>query len=352
MAYVLYGLVNIDYYDKSTNQRVLSARTYTNGGIEVASNEIDIRGGLGNQLISKVFTDGNFTVNATDALFDFNYIKFVTGAIPSVGGTMIIEPETVTVTVANQITVTGNPVEWNGELCGWYSRVGEGISATWNKITFIGKTANVPGLAIGDKVCVQYNTQDNTIRTITVPSTIIPQELYLVMRAGLFNAGQTKGTFTPSSKAGDLIIEVPRFIFNPNTTFSFDNGGAATTDLSGSALVSYDTTTCDQKGTYAYIKEFITGRTVTDGLIGLAIDGGNELDVTTTTTITPSVIGVYSGGITGVMNPSDLTYTSKDTATFTVSNAGVVTGVAAGTAILEIIATGTSIETFGNVTVT
>ena len=110
MGLVLYGLVDAEYRSKTDNSLILSARTYLKGGIEVSASELNIKGGLNNKLLARLFTDGMFAVNAEDALFDFNYVRMAVGSLPTIGGDMIIEPETITITAPNTITVTQTQV--------------------------------------------------------------------------------------------------------------------------------------------------------------------------------------------------------------------------------------------------
>ena len=326
MGYVLYGLAEVQYLDRATKERMVTAVSEINGGIEIATTELDIKGGLNNKLIAKLFTDGVLTVNASDALFDFNYMKMVTGGDIEVGGSVIDDPEVVTVSVANTITVANTPVEWNGEICGWYS---VGDENEWHKTTFIGKNATISGLSVGDTVCVQYNQakNDGTLRQFKVPSSIVPDQITVIMKAGLFSSGTDD--MSSASKVGDLIIEVPRFVFNGSTSLSFDNTGASTTDLSGSALVNYETSGCDKTGYYAIIKEFIPSRSLEDGLMALAVDGSDiQLDISETTAL--KVIGLYNGGATGVITNDNLTLVSSDISIATVSASGEIEAIGEG----------------------
>lgn len=329
--YILHGLVDLLYFNRTTKDLMLTSKTAINGGIEVTTTEVDVKGGMGHKLIGRVFTDGMFNVNASDALFDFNYMKMALGGEVKIGGDMICSPEQVTITKANEITVTGTPVAWDGQYVGWYTKAGEDFA---NKITFNGKIAVANGLNIGDVVCVRYRTNDATLRQFIVPSTIIPDEVTLIMRAGLFSAGTKE--FTASSKVGDVIIEVPRFIFSGSTTLSFDNTGASTTDLSGSALVNYDSTaSCDENGYYAILKEVIPSRKKTDGLKALAVNhNGTSVKVGEKTTL--DVIGIYENNRTGRVPNADLTFTSTDPTTASVVASGEVTGVKVGKTDIQI----------------
>lgn len=325
--YISHGLTRLEYYDIVTNQRIVTATAMINGGLEIASSEIDIKGGEGNKLYGRVFTDGMLNLNGSDALFDFKYMEMVTGGQTTVGGFKISDPEQVTITKPNEITVEGTPSKWHGgEICGWYRKANED---NWHKITFVGKTATVSGLAKDEVVCVQYNKYEGSLKEFIVPATIVPKQVRVVMTTGLYSAGTD--TFLDSSKVGTLTIEIPRFIFSGSTTFNFDNTGASNTDLSGSALVSYDgDASCSASGYYAVIKEFIRGKNPNEGLIALGVKG-NGVTVGVGDTAKLDVRGIFDDGLTKKMPSSDLTFTSAQVSTAEVDNDGVVTGVSAGT---------------------
>ena len=74
-------------------------------------------------------------------------------------------------------------------------------------------------------------------------------------------------------------------------------------------------------------------------------------------TETLSIVGFYDDGKHTTALNSNLTFTSGTTATATVSNAGVITAVAAGTSQIKVVATATSdwtnpVECYAQVTVT
>ena len=103
----------------------------------------------------------------------------------------------------------------------------------------------------------------------------------------------------------------------------------------------------------------IFGTSWIDGLKTLAIEGADvRLSTTGTTSTTLSVVGLYNDGSTTNALASNLTFSvvggGSDIAT--VTNAGVVTAVGAGTATISVVATATAtlsdpIECYASVTV-
>ena len=123
-----------------------------------------------------------------------------------------ISRESVEITVENQITIQGTPVKFgDAGTVGWYTIEGKD---EWTMITFVDKTATVPNLKTGTKVCVEYNAVDDGIKQFTVPAAIIPSEVHMYMTYPLFAGGTNVQTISTSSQVGELIIDVPRFQFS------------------------------------------------------------------------------------------------------------------------------------------
>lgn len=271
----------------------------------------------------------------TDALFNLQYLALNVGGNITIGGSSLVT-ESVTTTVANQITIAGTPVAFGtAGTVGFYTIEGQ---EDYKFISFVGKTANVSNLPIGSKVCVTYNTNDDAMQTFTVPSAIIPSEVHLEMTYPLFAGGITNQTLSTSSQVGELIVDIPRFQLSGSTTLSMTASGVSNSSLSGQALASYTTANCSDMGMYGTVKMKIYGKNWSEDLESMAVDGA-EISMNTGEKLTLKVVGVFSGGITGVLNNSNLTFTSGTQATATVSNVGEVEAKQAGTTIIEITAT-------------
>ena len=284
----------------------------------------------------------------TDALFNLQYLALNVGGNITIGGSSLVT-ESVTITVVNQITITGTPVAFGtAGTVGFYTIEGQ---EDYKSISFVGKTANVSNLPIGSKVCVTYNTNDDAMQTFTVPSAIIPSEIHLEMTYPLFAGGITNQTLSTSSQVGELIVDIPRFQLSGSTTLSMTASGVSNSSLSGQALASYTTANCSDMGMYGTVKMKIYGKNWSEDLESMAVDGA-EISMNTGEKLTLKVVGIFSGGITGVLNNSNLTFTSGTQATATVSNVGEVEAKQDGTTIIEITATDKhDIKAYAEVTV-
>lgn len=286
----------------------------------------------------RYFHDSLLESNITDALFDMTYIALNVGGEITVGGDSLVT-ESVTTTTANEVTVTGTPVAFgNAGTIGWMTVEGED---NWQPITFTGKTAEVSGLASGTNVCVRYNAYDDAMKQFIIPSNVIPSEIHVVMTYPLFAATTDVQSLSTSSKVGELIVDIPRFQFNGSVELSLTSSGAATSNLSGSALAVNDTINCSDMGRYGTVKLRTFGGNWYDNLIAMAVDGA-EMSMKTGDTKTLKVVGIFQDKgttLTGVLNNANLTFTSSSSSVATASTAGVVTAAGTGTATIEIVAT-------------
>lgn len=348
--YVLAGVGTIRAFTQSSTlpELIFTSKTLQENSISIEVSSEDVRGGLSNPLLSRYFHDSLMSATITDALFNLQYLALNVGGNITIGGSSLVT-ESVTTTVVNQITITGTPVAFGtAGTIGFYTIEGQ---EDYKSISFAGKTANVFNLPIGSKVCVTYNTNDDAMQTFTVPSAIIPSEVHLEMTYPLFAGGITNQTLSTSSQVGELIVDIPRFQLSGSTTLSMTASGVSNSSLSGQALASYTTANCSDMGMYGTVKMKIYGKNWSEDLESMAVDGA-EISMNTDEKLTLKVVGIFSGGITGVLNNSNLTFTSGTQAIATVSNVGEVEAKQAGTTIIEITATDKSdIKAYAEVTV-
>ena len=347
--YILAGVGTIEAFTQSSTQptKIFTSKTLQESGISISVTAEDIRGGLSNPLLGRYFHDSILEANITDALFNLQYLALNVGGQVVIGGSSLVT-ETVT-GGSGTLTVTGTPVAFGSAgTVGWYTVAGQD---NWSPLTFSGQTATVEGVTSENTYCVRYNASDAGIQEFTVPSAIIPSEVHLVMTYPLFAGGTSPEAISTSSQVGELIVDIPRFQFAGNVELSLTSSGAATSNLSGSALASYTTANCNDMGTYGTVKQKIYGGNWYDELMTIAVDGGN-FSIANGATKKLKVIGIFKNG-TGVLDNSELTFTSSASGTASVSNAGVVTGASAGSANITITVTDkTSVATMVGVTVT
>jgi hypothetical protein len=346
--YILAGVGTIEAFTQSSTQptKIFTSKTLQESGISISVTAEDIRGGLSNPLLGRYFHDSILEANITDALFNLQYLALNVGGEVVIGGSSLVT-ETVTAG-SGTLTVQGTPVAFGtAGTVGWYTPAGQ---EDWAPLTFEGKVATAT-VTSGTDYCVRYNANDAGIQEFVVPSAIIPSEVHLVMTYPLFAGGTSPEAISTSSQVGELIVDIPRFQFAGNVELSLTSSGAATSNLSGSALASYTTANCNDMGTYGTVKQKIYGGNWYDDLTTIAVDGGN-FSIANGATKKLKVIGIFKNG-TGVLDNSKLTFTSSASSTASVTNAGVVTGAGTGSANITITVTDkTSVATMVGVTVT
>ena len=336
MRKIIASVANVDIF--AGDQLVATAKTLSDSSFTIGSSSEDVRGGQGNQLLTKYYHDSTFDIALTDVLFDLNYIAWQTGSnVTQTSEIFTIEP--VTVGANGAVTIQGTPanVDSYGTI-GWVSKLGEDA---WETVTFTGKNATATKLSEGDSACVKYLSQDNASKQIIVSSNFIPSEVKLVMYANEYKAGKSNSNnINASSKIGTLQIVVPRFQFSGSMEISMSASGVANSPLEGSALAVEDANCSATSGYYAVITEKLDEGVETD-LIALAIEGGNDIKLKTGAQKTLVVYGVYKTGTAVVMDNSKLKFSSGN-ASVTVSDAnpGVITGASAGTAEITVLLKG------------
>lgn len=349
--YILAGVGTVKGYDSEGNL-LFTSHTLTEQSATIGVTAEDIRGGLSNPLLGKYFHDSVFDAKLTDALFNMQYIALNVGGKFVQGGDVIAQ-EAVTISTPNTIKVSGTPVDFGGVgTIGWYTLQGQD---DWRKITFTGQTATVSGLSNGAKVCVQYCVNNDAAKSFVIPSSIIPSEVHLVMDYPLFSAGTTD--VSKGYQVGKLVVDVPRFLLSGSYELNMTSTGAATSNLSGSALATYTTTNCDDMGQYATVTQVINSASWADGLIAMAVDGA-DIQLKNNATHTLSVISLYSDGARGVVDNNKLTFSivGGGSTIATVSQSGVITAKGVGNCTVSIVATDTAstpnpIECYASVTV-
>lgn len=348
---VLAGSMVWRFYDSNKNL-VLTANSLTDSGLNTTVSKDAIRGGQGHKLLANYFYESGLALTLTDPLFSMDYLAMKFGSDITMGAD-IQTPETVTIAVADTITVSKTPVAFPGttSVTGVY-KLSTDTTDTWTKITFTGSNATVNGLTVGQQVCVVYFSEDLSGRTLEIPTNIIPDTMYAVGVAQEFKSGASGQVDTSSSKIGELQVIVPQFQLDPNTDLALTSSGHATTSVGGEALAN-EPVGCDSTGYYAILSETTVGASAFDTCTGIAIIDGDK-SVAVSGTVELKVLGIYSNASPTLIDPSLLTFTSGTTGVATVgSHTGVVTGVSAGTSTISVVVTNkTALSTNCVVTVT
>lgn len=349
-----YAIASVGYgqaFDSQGNL-LFNTTTLTDSGFTTSTSNQEIRGGDGNPLLGQYYHTSQFQVSMTDAVSDLLYVGLQVGSDVTAGAD-IYTTETVVTTVTNEITVTGTPQAF-GTLgtIGWYTLPGDDGLPT--KITFSGQTASVTGVPIGTTVCVTYLITDDSARVIEVTAAFVPSEVHLVFTVPLFKAGLDTANASTSSKIGEWIVDVPRFIFDGAISLATTSSTNVGFGLNGMALAYTTPNGCSNQSVYATITEVIYGKDEFANVSAIAIAGG-DLTLAPAETATLEVYAIYNDGTAAKkLDNSKLTFTSGTPATATVGlNTGVVEGISAGDSVISVVVTTkTSLSDNCSVTIT
>ena len=320
-----------DVYAYEGSDLIFTANSLTESAINTGVEKLEVRGGKGNVRWGVFFHTSSFTLTLTDALFNMKYIAINMGRSVEIGGTALKE-ESVTLGVAGAGTVTGTPVAFGDYgLKGWASDVDDG--ETWQTVTFTGQNFSFSGGTNGQVVCVKYIVTESASQFVTIPGNIIPKTLHLKMRANMYSDDQA------NSIAGVIEIDVPKFVLDGIVNLNMTANGVVTQSLSGSANAtrSADCATGNVYGTVTYIPA--SGNWY-DNITMLAFADATPAVSVGTPTYTIISYGVAPGFAPYLITDvADLTFVSGTPGVATVSAAGVVTRVIAGTTTITVTVT-------------
>lgn len=312
------------------NQLIGTSTTQLDNSITTSVNGQEVRSGKGAVLNGMFFSESKFEVSLTDQMWKMDFVAKTVGGTIAVGANDYIE-ETVTLASANAGTTVATPASFGtyGTI-GWVSLPN---ANSWQMVTFTGKNFTSPVGTVGSDVCVRFFSTNSASRELTVNSNFIPDTVSLILRANLY-AGDS---FSTSTKVGQVMISVPRFIFDGSTSISLTSNGFSNTPLKGMAL-SVDSATCASGGYYAKIVETIFAKNWYDDVSNLVIlDSDVDLAVAGTQTLEVRAINSFGN----VFRPpyADLTFTSGTVGVATVNSSGLVTGVSAGSSTITVLIT-------------
>jgi hypothetical protein len=305
---------------------VSTSKTLINNSLSVEVSSEDIRGGFGHQLFGKYFHTSALSMELEDSMWHLDWLAMALGSDIAYGAD-VMQGEELVLSGAGAGTLIGEPADGKVYITIKGTEVYAPFTVTAHAFTatagFFGKT-----------VCARYIATDASARYIRVSANIVPKEVKLIARCQLFNGSASDGT--SATRVGYVDIVIPRFLLDGATTLSLTSTGAATTPLKGTALAVPSDECDDASGYYAEIIEILDTTSWFDNAFALIVPGGT-VDVTMPATVTLAINAYMNGGGYVRLTNTDLTFTSLDTAICTVSTAGVVTGIGAGSTAIEFV---------------
>lgn len=307
----LVSTADFAYYVKGA--LACTGTTNLNTSIEVSMQEQNVNAGKGNKLVYsyKYGREVSATLEAADWKLEF---------IAANVGSNIVEGLTDVYKMGECITLT------NGIGLVGSTPIGDIAIELPNgsiaKVTPTGKSIDLTTQGLTNE-SVKATYKFNTVaKTVTVDADSAPFVGELVLDADKHN--------NKLGKVGSVQIIIPSYQLSGNFSISFTPDGVTSTNLDGKALAVEAETCADGSSVYAYIKEFDTTASAmvvndiaaTPAVITLAAEEEKTL----------SVIGLKGGLYSPVELENDAcTFVNATPGTATVSEAGVIKGVASGT---------------------
>lgn len=218
-----------------------TSRTLTDSGINISVSKDDIRGGEGAAIQFNFFHDANVEITLTDVLWKREYLTAQLGAQFDAGISGQFDYITETLTARSNLLFPTNrvqrlpvPCSDGGQFVVWYSKVGED---EWHAYSSSSTILAIPVSALdGTAYCVRYLAPETHAKTAEITSTIIPEELFLIITAPLFSGDACAAS--RGRLAGHITFEIPRFQLNGTQEFNLNMSQNQTMSLNGVALAS------------------------------------------------------------------------------------------------------------------
>jgi len=265
----------------------------------------------------------------TDVMFNLDYIAANTGAAKEQTG-KVFAYETLTADDQGQISLGAAPIPviTNGTAYLWYRKSSENKDMDKKEAP----SAFLTGFEANTEYCVMYRKSVDA-ETITINSQFIPDTLHAVLTVALYSGDSCN--VESATKAGEVVIDIPRLQLSGAMDISMSATGAAQTPLEGNALAS-GCTGCDGKAIYATITKYIANSHWFDAADGILVEDGEvRVKSSDQNGIIPSVYAYYKNAAPKKLATSDFKITLKENSTlFELSSDGkaikVKSGVAAG----------------------
>ena len=198
------------------------SKTLTDSGLNITTTKDDIRAGEGAPVQFSFYHDSNVEITLTDVLWKPEYLEaqlganFVDGSEDYVTRTVDFSAGTATFNEK----INKMPIPCGEEYVVWGAPQG---SDEWDLVTYNGESSlTLAGVHTGKTgtFCIRYLGAVTTAKVAEITSTIIPEELFLIITAPIF-AGDACAA-SKGKAAGHITFEVPRFQLNGAQEFTMN----------------------------------------------------------------------------------------------------------------------------------
>lgn len=329
------GIYSFEFYDIATDALLFQSRYVTESSITTSTNLNAIKGGIGNATLIQIPSDAELKVAMTAQNFTLDGLALNTGSTIMPNGIYRVQDEVI-LDAEGKGKVKSTP----------YSALGSrtedivGYVNCSQKVTIDPETKEfrVEGGKEGDRVCIAYFTQSANAEMFIIGSNFSPKIGRAVLRTPIYSSDGDSNA-NEGIKVGELQIVIPRAQLDGNLNIDLSQTSNATTVLNMTALVDYSVAhgECPKDGgTLGYIVQVLYTNSIWDSIDKLVV-----VDCGVTVAVGESeklVIKGYDLATDSLVNIpyEDLTFTSLHTDIATVDKNGLVTGVAAGEAVVTV----------------
>ena len=294
------------------------SKTLTDSGLNISTTKDDIRAGEGAPIQFSFYHDPSVEITLTDVLFKTDYIKAQLGAaFDKAPQSYITENVTFndgSATLKNEVLPLPFPCG-SEQYVAWAAKKG---SDEW---TICNVGVDHKSLTLADakgEYCVRFLSVDDRAQVAEITSTIIPEELFLIITAPIF-AGDSCNP-SKGQAAGSIQFEIPRFVLNGAQEFAMNMSSNQPMSLSGTALAT-ESQECDANGgKLLRIIEVIKDRKWYDDLKDLIVDEDSAVQGHE-----PVVYGLRKNGALVKAVNSDLKFEPDLSGTGTLAASGTTT---------------------------
>ena len=226
------------------------SKTLTDSGINISTTKDDIRAGTGAPIQFSFYHDPSAEITLTDVLFDQAYIEAQLGAEFKFKGEVyedeMLKFESGEGGNVKELKYEAMPMAGSckNDIVIRYTKKGENDWKTLAQgdLFTLGAdnktlTMNSEKVALeAGEYCFRYLRLDENAQIAKITSEIIPQELFLIIKAPVY-AGDACSA-SNGKRAGTITYEIPRFRLNGSQDFAMNMSSNQTMSLSGVALAA------------------------------------------------------------------------------------------------------------------
>lgn len=355
------GLAELIFYDPSTGNIIGFDNVGVDSAITTSVNLQEITGGLGNALIGVLPDTARLSGTYNSQAFSLETRRLITGGALAYNAKAPV-CETIKASSAT-LTVSRTPVKHYGQpeadtTCWCYIKPQGAATYAGTNYELDPATKQVQNFTatVDTTYEVYYFAANASAQSLAIPDVFNPVNVTVSIKFGMY--AKQNNAVSGGTLQGWLYVVVPYAILSGDAGISANQTANATTDNSWMAL-SPDSngltcTDCALSGNPLAYYVYVPCGDAAAEVKGLAVVGGG---VATTISGTVQIPVKYVMPDDSLVQPTytDLSYESGTTGVATVSSAGVVSGVSAGSSVITVTLTkadGTTVETTCIATIT